>query len=195
MSTEIWLRVQICVVCLQKEKTKAGVHVPATNGFPGQMLYVDLVHMLPSPGGYNWVIEDGFSWYILLAPLKTKTAMEVVDALLDKYVSRFGCPLAIHSDNGKEFNKLFATLLTRTTSNPQSNNLECFHRTLGANFRMLTEQANVYWKCQLPALRLAYNLKVNETTGLTPFLAFLGREAKIPVDMVLRNHQEEYKDG
>ncbi|MCP3666378.1 MAG: hypothetical protein GY696_28405 [Gammaproteobacteria bacterium] len=37
---------------------------------------------------------------------------------------------------------------------------------------------------------MAYNSKVNEATGLTPFLVFLGREAKMPADMVLPNHRE-----
>ena len=51
------------------------------------------------------------------------------------------------------------------------------------------------WNKQLPALELTYNSKVNESTGLTPFLAFLGREAKLPADMVLPNWHEEYKEG
>ncbi|MCP3664280.1 MAG: hypothetical protein GY696_17615 [Gammaproteobacteria bacterium] len=29
---------------------------------------------------------------------------------------------------------------------------------------------------------------------MTPFLAYLGRVAKLPVDMVIRNHQQEYSN-
>ena len=46
---------------------------------------------------------------------------------------------------------------------------------------------------QLPCLELDYNSKVNEATGLTPFLVFLGREAKLPADMILPNQQEEFE--
>jgi len=48
------------------------------------------------------------------------------------------------------------------------------------------------WVEHLPYLELAYNSKVNETTGLTPFLVFLGREAKLPADMVLPNEHEGF---
>ncbi|MCP3668714.1 MAG: hypothetical protein GY696_40570 [Gammaproteobacteria bacterium] len=49
------------------------------------------------------------------------------------------------------------------------------------------------WARQLPCLKLAYNSKVNEATRLTPFLVFLGREAKLPADMVLPNQEEEFE--
>ncbi|MCP3664724.1 MAG: hypothetical protein GY696_19900 [Gammaproteobacteria bacterium] len=38
--------------------------------------------------------------------------------------------------------------------------------------------------------RVGLQLLVNEATGLTQFLVFLGREAKLPADMVLPNHRE-----
>ena len=49
------------------------------------------------------------------------------------------------------------------------------------------------WARQLPCLELAYNSKVNEATGLTLFLVFLGQEAKLPADMVLPNQEEEFE--
>ena len=82
---------------------------------------------------------------------------------MEKYISRFGCPLVIHSDNGKEFvGKLMEKLLARleiahTTTpfyNPQSNNVERFHRTLRAHYRMLTNRESMDWTRQLPALEL-----------------------------------------
>ena len=44
----------------------------------------------------------------------------------------------------------------------------------------------------LPAIALAYNMKTCKTTGVTPFLAYFGREAKLPVDLVLRLANTEY---
>ena len=143
MNVETRLRVQVCVVCLQKtmkEKTKAGSHVQATNGFPGQTLYIDLVMMPPCPEGFNYILsmEDGFSRYIQLVPLKQKTAKKVVDVLMRTYVCRFGCPLTIHSDNGREF-----VNMTTLVANPQSNNVERIYQTLGAHFRMWTKRMSV----------------------------------------------------
>ncbi|MCP3662261.1 MAG: hypothetical protein GY696_07160 [Gammaproteobacteria bacterium] len=45
---------------------------------------------------------------------------------------------------------------------------------------------------QLPCL--AHNSKVNEATGLAPFLVFMGREAKLPADMILPNQQEDFQN-
>ena len=127
----------------------------------------------------------------------------MIQALMDRYISRFGCPSVIHLDNGKEFvNKILEKLLAKlevahTTTpsyNPQSNNVEIFHRTLPDHYRMWTARHNMDWAKQLSSLELAYNSKVNEATWLTPFLVFLGREAKLPADMILPNQPKEYKE-
>ena len=35
---------------------------------------------------------------------------------------------------------------------------------------------------------------MNEATGLTPFLVFMGQEAKLPADMILPNQHKDFKD-
>ena len=127
-------------------RTKAGAHVPGTSGFPGQTLYIDLVQRSLSSEGYRYILsmEDGFSRFISLAPEKTKTAEEVIQALLDRYISRFGCPLVIHSDKGREFtNQILGKHPTTPAYNPQSNNVERFHWTLLECYRMWTAQKNI----------------------------------------------------
>ncbi|MCP3662677.1 MAG: transposase family protein, partial [Gammaproteobacteria bacterium] len=119
LNADIRNRTRACVVCINKDlrvRTKAGAYVPGTNGFPGQTLYVDLVQMNKSPEGYQYILsmEDGFSRFISLAPLKSKRSEEVIQGLLEHFISRFGCPLTIHSDNCKEFtNQLLEKLLAR----------------------------------------------------------------------------------
>ncbi|MCP3665953.1 MAG: transposase family protein [Gammaproteobacteria bacterium] len=112
-------------------------------------------------------MEDGFSRFISLAPLKSKLSEDVIQGLLKHFISRFGCPLTIHSDNGREFmNLLLGKLLARLevahtftpAYNPQSNNVERFH------------------PAQLPCLELAYNSKVNEATGRPHFWYFWGEK-------------------
>ena len=40
---------------------------------------------------------------------------------------------------------------------------------------------------------MAYNMKVCKATGVTPLLAYFGREAKLPADMVLRLPDTKYQ--
>ncbi|MCP3663365.1 MAG: hypothetical protein GY696_12865, partial [Gammaproteobacteria bacterium] len=59
---------------------------------------------------------------------------------------------------------------------------------------MWTARKQLDWARQLSCLELAYNSKVNEATGLTPFLVFMGQEAKLPADMILPNQHKDFKD-
>ena len=103
--------------------------------------------------------------------------------------------MRIHSDNGQEFcakvmEEVYSRLdilHTRTPAyNPCSNPVERFHRTLNQRLWLITARDDKEWEDHLPAITLAYNTKVNVATGVTPSLAFLGREAKLPVDMILQ---------
>lgn len=47
--------------------------------------------------------QDNHSRFIFLRPLKTKTALEVCENLLDIFTV-IGAPALLHSDNGREFN-------------------------------------------------------------------------------------------
>ena len=181
-----------------REKVKAGIHIPQKNGYPLQSLYIDLVGPLPQSGQGNRYIlsvEDGFSRFIQLFPLPSKHAAGVAKVLVNEVIKTFGCPMRIHSDNGQEFcakimEEVYSRLdilHTRTPAyNPCSNPVERFHRTLNQMLRVITARDDKEWEDHLAAITLAYNTKVNVATGVTPSLAFLGREAKLPVDMILQ---------
>ena len=56
-------------------------------------------------GVYNWIghIVDHFSKFHVLFPLTRKTAVETAGKLVERFLSIFGLPNIIHSDNGTEF--------------------------------------------------------------------------------------------
>ena len=201
MNQDIRTRVGTCLPCLAKitkEKLRAGVHVPAKNGFPMQSIYVDLVGPLSVTARENQFIlsvQDGYSRFISLYPLKSKAAQGVVDTLCNEFFSVFGCPGRLHSDNGTEFvNSLMTGMKKRLgivhtrgpTYNPQSNQVERFHKTLSSMLRVMLPREDTEWDQHLPAITLAYNTKVCDATGVTPSLAFLGREAKLPIDLIIQ---------
>ncbi|XP_054272927.1 KRAB-A domain-containing protein 2-like [Macrosteles quadrilineatus] len=55
-------------------------------------------------GEYKFILnyQDHLTKFVVLRPLKTKTADEVSDVLLDIFCL-FGAPYILHSDNGREF--------------------------------------------------------------------------------------------
>jgi len=70
--------------------------------------------------------------------------------------------------------------------NPRSNGkLERWHRDLNAFMRATSAREDPNWIAYLPALVLAHNTKEHSATGVTPSLAFLGRELRLPVYLLV----------
>ena len=103
---------------------------------------MDLLDMSVTTAKGNWyvlVMVDYFSRWTEACPLPDKTALAVADAF-QHIVCRFGMPMVIHSDQGREFEiKVMQELCllcgshkTRTTPyHPESDGLvERFNRTL-----------------------------------------------------------------
>ena len=77
-----------------------------------------------SAKGYKYILVvcDYFTKYTEAYPLKDKTARSVADALMDIWLPRYGFPLFLHSDQGKEFDnamihklsELLGTVKTKT---------------------------------------------------------------------------------
>ena len=57
--------------------------------------------------------------------------------------------------------------------------------------RTFLEREDREWSKYVPAMVMAYNTKVNSATGVTPFFATFGREARLPVDLVLPTPDED----
>ena len=206
MHTDLKIRVKNCAKCIQKitkSNQKDTVHVPRRAGFPGETIYIDLIgpyHATSEGYKYGLSVECGFTRFAQCFLLRTKEATEVARVLMDKYISTFGCPQAIHSDAGTEFTaKVFTSLMeqlqikkkTQPPYNPWANKVERLHRVINAALRTMCDRDDLSWVRYLPAIILAYNTKVSATTGVSPFMAMFGRPAKLPVDLVLALPRED----
>ena len=202
-------QVASCETCLakqQKVKTHATEHEPRRHGYPGEVLYVDLVGPMPKSHKDNLFIctmQDGFSKFVTAVMIPCKEAPVVANAVLEGWITKFGCPDRIHTDQGTEFkNKLWKDLMdrlqiTKTETppyNPHSNLVERFHRALNAIMRCYMDREDRDWESYIPMCCFAYNTKINSTTGITPFEAWMGRPAKLPIDLVIPTPQRVYGD-
>ena len=200
MHSQLIAKVAACPECLAKYtaiKIRTGKHIPHVSGYPLQMLSIDLVGPLTETEEKNiyiLTVQDNFSKWVNLYPIRNKESRTVVEALL-KFVNQFGCPYEVHSDQGKEFTSTIFSMLMKkmgikqTTTppyNPNSNPCERFHRTLSAIMRTKLPRFQTDWEKYLGPICLAYNSKIHTTTGVTPALAFLGREINMPLDMMTK---------
>ena len=206
LRTEVANRIKICHQCTAKEKQKSlkdGVHHSSQPGFPLENLFVDIVGPLnETPNGFKYIlsVEDGYSRYTNVYPLRSKETQEVTRVLVDNFISQFGCPESITSDNGMEFaSQIFKQMCREMQINkkyvppycPQSNKVERVHRVLNNFLKMSLEGQETDWHKSLPFFQLAYNSKVHTCTGVTPNLAFLGREASLPLDLMTRSPEDK----
>ena len=157
-----------------------------------------------SAKGYRYILVvcDYFTKYTEAYPLKDKTARSVADALMDIWLPRYGFPLFLHSDQGKEFDnamihklsELLGTVKTKTTPyHPRSDGLvERFNRTLLAMLAMFVSQEHDNWDDLLPFMMLAYNTTVHMTTGFTPYRLVFG---DLPGNLVHRELRPDPPPG
>ena len=149
----------------------------------------------PTPEGFRYilVIADYFSKWTEAFPMKNKCADTVADILVEKIILRFGMPLVIHSDQGREFEnglmKSLCALLgctkTRTAPyHPESDGMiERFNRTCLMMLSMFVNDRRDNWHELLPFIMHAYRTSVHESTGYSPFRLMMGEECSLPQDV------------
>ncbi|CAG2206517.1 unnamed protein product [Mytilus edulis] len=144
---------------------------------------------------YLLVIGDYFTKFIHAIPIRNQEAETVARSFVDNFITTFGVPMQVHTDQGANFeSRLFRELCrildidkTKTTvMRPQSDGMvERFMRTIG---NMLSPFVSVHqkdWDQYVPLIMMVYRPSEHETTGATPCQMMFGREIKLPVDLVL----------
>ena len=187
-----------CVACI-KRKSPVGRHHPLGNiptSHHWDRIAMDILDVCdPTPEGFRYilVIADYFSKWTEAFPMKNKCADTVADILVENIILRFGMPLVIHSDQGREFEnglmKSLCALLgctkTRTAPyHPESDGMiERFNRTCLMMLSMFVNDRRDNWHELLPFIMHAYRTSVHESTGYSPFRLMMGEECSLPQDV------------
>ena len=142
---------------------------------------------------YILVLVDYFTRWVEAFPLPDQRAETMVQRVVMDFICRFGAPLELHTDQGRNFQstkfgevcKLLEIHKTRTTAyHPSSNGLvERFNRTLASMIHNYVDTSTEDWDLYIPALTSAYRGTVHPAMGFTPNILMLGRETTMPVDM------------
>lgn len=167
-------------------------------GRPMERVAMDVMGPLPTTtrgNKYILVIGDYFTKWIEAYPMPNQEAKTVADKLTLEFIARYGAPIEIHSDQGRNFEaavmkdvcRMLGIHKTRTTAfRPQSDGfIERFNRTLQQILSLYTNEQQTDWDRMIPLALTAYRATPQETTGQTPNMLMLGREVTLPVDLVV----------
>ena len=151
------------------------------------------------------VLTDAFTKFAVAVPCRDQKAPTVARVLRDHWFSRYGVPLQLHSDRGKNFESsiiselctLYGIKRTRTTAyHPQGNaQTERFNRTLCGLIRSLDHKNRKRWPELLPHLVFLYNSTPHSVTGYAPYTLMFGRAPMVPLDQLLNNTYNNFAEN
>ena len=191
-----------CKECSTKKKTTRQGRFPLKTyhaGSPMEKVHIDFLGPLPKTGNgneYILVMVDQFTKWVEIVPLPSQNAELTAKAAVDNFFSKFGYPLQVHSDQGRNFeSRVFQSVCellrihkSRTTAyRPSANGqVEQYNRTLMDAVRCFIDKSQDKWDEYLQQLAGALRCSVNRHTGYTPNKMMLGREINQPADLMFR---------
>ena len=143
LATDVSIYVRSCPVCNRNKKSnvkpRAGLH-SFRAGAPMEHVHMDILGPFPpSESGNHYILlmVDQFTKWVEIHAIPDQTAEQTALIAVNQFFTRFGAPLQIHTDQGKNFNghvmkalcSLYRITKTRTTPyRPSSNGqAECYN--------------------------------------------------------------------
>ncbi|KAL0869854.1 hypothetical protein ABMA27_006060 [Loxostege sticticalis] len=121
-------------------------------------------------------------------PVSEITAQTVAKVFVTTWISRFGCPATISTDQGRQFesdlfislNKLLGIKKIRTTSyHPQANGMiERWHRTMKS--AIIARGNSTQWSTELPIVLLGLRAAIRADDNVSPAQMLYGTNIRIP---------------
>jgi transposase InsO family protein len=151
-------------------------------GIPMERIHIDILGpFVESTKGNRYIVMmiDQFTKWLECYAIPNQGAEQVAMSLVEGFIARMGCPLQIHSDQGKNFmSDLFRKLCqlleiskTRTTLyRPCANGqIERYNRTILQAIRCYFKNARFqrHWDRHLQLIADAIRATVNRQTGFT----------------------------
>lgn len=184
-----------CVAC-QRSKVTRHIYSPLGNfSTPSgrfQHVHLDIIGPLPFSKNFAYCLTavDRFTRWPEVWPMSSMTAEEVAETFIAGWISRFGVPLVVTTDQGRQFESdLFGKLMStcgtqrmRTTSyHPQANGMvERLHRQLKAALMCHASS----WTQALPVVMLGIRSALKEDLQCSVAEMVYGEPLRLPGELV-----------
>ena len=172
-------------------------------GLPMERIAIYVLGSLPESNRgnkYLLIAMDYFTKWPEAYPLPNQEVITVAKVLVEEMVCRFGVPLEIHSDQGRNFESLVFSEMcrilgirkTRTTRyHPQSDGMvERFNRTMENQLPVFVKANQRDWDEHVPFLLMAYRTTSHESTGFSPTRLMMGHEVQRKHSQTSERHSE-----
>ena len=196
MERDITLHLKTCQRCQIRNKQHTTPHLlsplPQCSA-PNQRVHVDLFGpLITSAQGKKMILcmTDAFTKYVELVALPNKEAGTTGSAIFNRWICRYGTPLEIVSDGGKEFCNQLADELykllgiehtTTTPYHPQCNaQAEVCNKTIQKYLASFVDKNTLDWEMYLAPLAFSYNTSLHRSVKATPYFLTYGNDARAP---------------
>ncbi|XP_014237101.1 protein NYNRIN-like [Trichogramma pretiosum] len=176
MTRDITNWCKCCLDCQQSKISRYNKLSPAQFTAPDarfQHIHVDLVGPLPPRDGYRFILSiiDRFFRCPEAIPLRDSTAHTVAQAIFDHWISRFGVPSILTSDQGRQLEyDVFKEFMLR------------WHRDLKAALMCRTHTQD--WVTSLSTVLLGLRTRIILPEDISPAEMLYGTALCIPGDFI-----------
>ena len=201
MADDIKLWIKTCEVCQLRKRAGKPAKAPLTiylAGAPNERVALDVLGPLARSTSGNkciLVITDHFTKYTKAVAMPDQKAPTVAAAFDREWISVFGTPRTVHSDQGSNFEstifqemcKMLQISKSRTTSYHPQGNSQCerFNSTLLSMIHAHARDHPKDWDANLHHVVLFYNATKHASTDIEPNRLMFGRNVEMPLDVTM----------
>ena len=157
---------------------------------------MDILGSLPvtrQKNKYIFKVIDQFTKWLECYPIPNQAEETVATVLIDGFIARLGCPLELHTDQGRNMDghlvrqicRILQIKKTRTTPYHSASNdqVEIYNSLILQTIRCFIKRQHNRWYEHVQLLAAAICATPNRQTGFSASFLIFGREVTQPIDL------------